>query len=244
MGTWDPGIFDNDDALDLIGTIMDDLQRRLQVWFDEEEPHIDEGEGLVPPIVAVMHVLSTSCGAAPPKAELISKWKTRYMKIWDSQIDDILLDAAGPFKNARREVLTRTFKQLETAAKAFWGVDANADADEADADEADADEADADEADADDTENMDSMEENSDDVASSLGGAPESSDKRRFEFVDGKSNKYWEIQLHRTSFTVSWGRIGTAGQTQTKDFPTEGKAQHEYEKLVEEKLKKGYEEIE
>lgn len=219
MGTWDAGIFDNDDALDLVGDIIDDLQRRVDAWFSEEEPFIEDGEGLVPPIIAIMQLLSTNCGAAPPKPELIARWKTTYLKLWDEQIDD--LDPEDGFKNARREVLARAFKQLETTSKSFWQTDTGGGA-KADDDDAD------------------------DDADAGAGGeaAAGSSDKRRFEFVDGKSNKYWEIQLHGKSFTVTWGRIGTAGQTQTKDFPTDERAKHEYGKLVDEKLKKGYEEIE
>ena len=66
---------------------------------------------------------------------------------------------------------------------------------------------------------------------------------RRFEFSEGSSNKFWEIELSGSSFTVTWGKIGTTGQTQTKDFPTEAKAQSEHDKLVSEKVKKGYAEV-
>jgi predicted DNA-binding WGR domain protein len=82
-----------------------------------------------------------------------------------------------------------------------------------------------------------SWSENSDNSGSSPGF-------RRFEFSDGNSNKFWEIKLHGSSFTVKYGRIGTQGLAQTKDFPSAEKAQKEYEKLIGEKVNKGYEEIE
>lgn len=67
---------------------------------------------------------------------------------------------------------------------------------------------------------------------------------RRFEFVDGKSSKFWEIELNGTEFNVHYGRIGAAaGQKQTKTFDSEDKAKKEYDKLVAEKVKKGYEEV-
>ena len=47
---------------------------------------------------------------------------------------------------------------------------------------------------------------------------------RRFEFSEGSSNKFWEIDLSGASFRVRWGRIGTEGQTQTKDFTSPAKA--------------------
>ncbi len=63
---------------------------------------------------------------------------------------------------------------------------------------------------------------------------------RRFEFVEGSSSKFWEIELDGSSFTTTWGKIGTAGQTGTKSFDSDDKAKKEYDKLVAEKTKKGY----
>lgn len=62
----------------------------------------------------------------------------------------------------------------------------------------------------------------------------------RFEFSEGGSNKFWTIRLEGKSFTVHFGRIGTAGQMQTKEFASEAQAQVAYDKLVVEKTKKGY----
>ncbi|MBS2019696.1 MAG: DUF4132 domain-containing protein [Deltaproteobacteria bacterium] len=66
---------------------------------------------------------------------------------------------------------------------------------------------------------------------------------RRFELSEGTSHKFWQIELSGTSFTVTFGRIGTSGQTQTKSFDTPAKAQTEHDKLVKEKVKKGYAEV-
>jgi predicted DNA-binding WGR domain protein len=66
---------------------------------------------------------------------------------------------------------------------------------------------------------------------------------RRFEYSDDKSNKFWNIELKGKSFTVNFGKMGTGGQTQVKDFPDEAKAKKEYEKLIGEKVKKGYQEM-
>ncbi len=63
---------------------------------------------------------------------------------------------------------------------------------------------------------------------------------RHFEFIGGSSRKFWEISVSDNSFTVRFGRIGTAGQSQTKSFPDEDTAKREAEKLIAEKVKKGY----
>ncbi len=64
--------------------------------------------------------------------------------------------------------------------------------------------------------------------------------KRYFEFVDGTSNKFWEVWMDGTEVTTNWGKIGTDGQTKAKPFPDEAKAQKEYDKLIAEKTGKGY----
>lgn len=63
---------------------------------------------------------------------------------------------------------------------------------------------------------------------------------RRFTFQEGSSNKFWEIELDECEFNVRYGRIGTDGQTQSKSFASASEAKKQYEKLVAEKLKKGY----
>jgi predicted DNA-binding WGR domain protein len=63
---------------------------------------------------------------------------------------------------------------------------------------------------------------------------------RTFEFKDGKSNKFWNIELSGQSFTVTFGKIGSAGQSQVKKFRTEAAACVASDKLVAEKLRKGY----
>lgn len=65
---------------------------------------------------------------------------------------------------------------------------------------------------------------------------------RRFEFKEGTSSKFWEVDVEGKDLTVRFGKIGTNGQTQTKAFPTEAKASAERDKLIKEKTAKGYSE--
>ncbi len=43
---------------------------------------------------------------------------------------------------------------------------------------------------------------------------------RMFHFSEGQSHKFWSIALDGAAQTVRFGRIGTAGQTQTKTLTT------------------------
>jgi uncharacterized protein (TIGR02996 family) len=63
---------------------------------------------------------------------------------------------------------------------------------------------------------------------------------RTFQYSDAKSHKFWNIDVQGTSLAVTWGKIGTAGQAQTKTFATPEKAQAEADKLIREKTGKGY----
>lgn len=47
---------------------------------------------------------------------------------------------------------------------------------------------------------------------------------RRFEFSEGTSDKFWEIEITDKSFTVTYGRRGTAGQSSSKSFDSAEKA--------------------
>ena len=66
---------------------------------------------------------------------------------------------------------------------------------------------------------------------------------RRFEFSEGSSNKFWQACLQGSDLKISWGKIGTTGQQQTKSFASPTAAQAELDKLVAEKSKKGYVEV-
>jgi uncharacterized protein (TIGR02996 family) len=65
----------------------------------------------------------------------------------------------------------------------------------------------------------------------------------RFELKEGSSSKFWSIELDGKSFTATWGRIGTAGQSKKQTFKSTAEAKTAHDKLINEKRKKGYSEI-
>ncbi|GAB2849817.1 WGR and DUF4132 domain-containing protein [Actinoallomurus bryophytorum] len=66
---------------------------------------------------------------------------------------------------------------------------------------------------------------------------------RRWEFVGGKSEKFWEAGLGGTAVTSRYGRIGTNGQTTVKEFDSAAKAESYLRRVIAEKEKKGYSEV-
>ncbi len=64
--------------------------------------------------------------------------------------------------------------------------------------------------------------------------------RRELVFMDSASNKFWNIELTGDSHTVTYGRAGTEGQSKTKSFASPEAAKKDFEKLIAEKIKKGY----
>ena len=67
--------------------------------------------------------------------------------------------------------------------------------------------------------------------------------KRRFVYQDAKSDKFWDIDFEGTTQTVVYGKTGTAGREAVKEFATPEECTKESEKLIAQKLKKGYTEL-
>jgi formylglycine-generating enzyme required for sulfatase activity/predicted DNA-binding WGR domain protein len=66
---------------------------------------------------------------------------------------------------------------------------------------------------------------------------------RRFKFSDSTSNKFWEVDVKGKTLNITFGKIGTKGQSKPKDFASPEKAKAEMEKLIKEKIGKGYVEV-
>ena len=67
--------------------------------------------------------------------------------------------------------------------------------------------------------------------------------KRRFVYQDAKSDKFWDIEFEGTTQIVVYGKTGTAGREAVKEFATAEECTKESEKLIAQKLKKGYTEL-
>ncbi|NHZ36604.1 WGR and DUF4132 domain-containing protein [Massilia rubra] len=63
---------------------------------------------------------------------------------------------------------------------------------------------------------------------------------RRFECCEGASNKFWEVGQDGCDVHVRYGKVGTAGQGQTKTHPDHATAVAAIDKLIREKTGKGY----
>ncbi|MEP6929654.1 MAG: WGR domain-containing protein [Flavobacterium sp.] len=62
------------------------------------------------------------------------------------------------------------------------------------------------------------------------------------KFIDGNSDKFWQIEASGLEYTVTYGKNGTSGTSQTKTFSTPEECLKTAEKILAEKVKKGYSE--
>ena len=67
--------------------------------------------------------------------------------------------------------------------------------------------------------------------------------QRNFKYQDDKSSKFWNIILKDCNHAVNYGKVGTTGRTQSKSFDTVSAAKKSCEKLIQQKLNKGYIEV-
>ncbi len=63
---------------------------------------------------------------------------------------------------------------------------------------------------------------------------------RRFALVAGTSAKFWEVSINRATVHVRFGRIGSDGQRQSKEFADAAAAAAHAQRLIAQKLAKGY----
>lgn len=64
------------------------------------------------------------------------------------------------------------------------------------------------------------------------------------EYTDAKSSKFWEGGLEGIDLWTRWGKIGSKGQQKSKTFGSTALAEQALAKLVVQKVKKGYVEVE
>lgn len=65
---------------------------------------------------------------------------------------------------------------------------------------------------------------------------------KRLQYIDDISDKFWQIEVKGVNHTVTYGRNGTAGVSQTKSFDSDELCLKSATKLIAEKEKKGYSE--
>lgn len=64
--------------------------------------------------------------------------------------------------------------------------------------------------------------------------------RQAFRYQDEKSDKFWWIDFSGVDFVVNYGKTGTAGKYELKEFDTTEECKKQAERLIAQKLKNGY----
>ena len=64
--------------------------------------------------------------------------------------------------------------------------------------------------------------------------------RRNYINQTGDSNKFWTIEQFHNKYLVQWGKIGTDGRSNEKEFETTDECSKEIDKLIKQKINKGY----
>lgn len=120
MGTWGIGTFVSDEALDFINkevgrhvtAIEEILADNLRFRLDED------AEGELMPRIEILRVLCEYCSGTLAKHVDVYAWKTRYLAMFDDQIDE--LEPPAYYKLQRRIVIANTFDRLIEQHKKQW----------------------------------------------------------------------------------------------------------------------------
>lgn len=67
---------------------------------------------------------------------------------------------------------------------------------------------------------------------------------RRFEYIQGNQAKYWEVDRRGSTITTWAGKIGGNATPKTKSFDDYMAAEREFDRLIRDKLRRGFVEVE
>jgi hypothetical protein len=117
---WTEDNFGNDGARDYLAMLTAKLVATIrEVIVDDERIAPDEdGESLLMPSVEVLALLCERYDAAPPRPTTLKQWHEKYLAAFDSGIDK--MDPTPAFKTARRKVITKTFRWLESLSESYY----------------------------------------------------------------------------------------------------------------------------
>jgi hypothetical protein len=114
MGTWGPGNFENDAALDMVEEVLAVATTEIEAFCSSDRVGIEDLDDILAG-VAVHLVLYKHCNASAPDLDLAASLRKKALRIFDEQIDS--LDPQDDFKEQRRAAIAETLDSYEKAAR-------------------------------------------------------------------------------------------------------------------------------
>jgi hypothetical protein len=119
MDHWPTGNFDTEGAQEYVAELIEELVDIIEEVLDDDERFRldDDAECLLMPSIELIALLCERYGASPPKVKKIERWRKKYLKMYDKQIDD--LEPPPGYKEGRRQVIVKTFAWLEAISQSY-----------------------------------------------------------------------------------------------------------------------------
>jgi uncharacterized protein DUF4259 len=120
VGTWGPGNFDSDDAMEFVDEMIETLRKVIEDCLQPENFKVfwleHFGEYRLIPAVDMILTLCERYATSPGLEEVTARsWKELYLWVYDETVDTF-----GPkpeWKINRRKAIEKTFERLEELAK-------------------------------------------------------------------------------------------------------------------------------
>lgn len=129
MGSWGENNFENDDALNMLGTLFQRIIKDIRGCFDnylEPDELISHGEANIVANIEIIVILSRNCKTYPDlETDEIEKWFKVYLTAYD-KFRPIRVDMLEKDKQSimiRRSVIITTFYQLLRLVDELWAED-------------------------------------------------------------------------------------------------------------------------
>jgi len=113
MGTWGSGNLENDAALDMVGTVLDGVEKEIQAFLASDRAGVEDIEAVMA-CVEVHLALHDRCAMGGPQPEDADALRAKVLDLYDRGIDG--LDADPAYKAERRTVLVTTLDRYVATA--------------------------------------------------------------------------------------------------------------------------------
>src|SRR5262245_26265019 len=114
MGTWGPGNFENDAALDMVEEVRAAATAEVEAFCGSDQVGIEDLDDILAG-VAIHLALHEHCNASPPDLDVALNLREKALRIYDEQIDS--LEPQGDYKAVRRATIAETLVRYEQAAR-------------------------------------------------------------------------------------------------------------------------------
>ena len=120
MGAWGEEIFENDNALDCLGDVIDSFSESIEEWFEhgveDSTDYNNTYEGNIGPLIFMLNRLCETCPVHPPEPEKVKEWDEKFFIAYDINAAEGWGEESATL---RRKLFKREFIKLLELSKSY-----------------------------------------------------------------------------------------------------------------------------